>query len=758
MKHIEKIIGLAMLIFAIGFNLWLYRLEPTALVDPNDNSFQFALVDRTKQIFDFASKKCSINILCFTSYLVDHWVPNWAQGYNLPFYYSHIPQILIVASWRLLPSLSLFTYYHWVIYFLMCLFPLSVFLALRVIRLPWLAAGIGALMASQISTDGFYGFDPASFLWRGWGLSSQLFAMIWMPLAIAYSWRFFMRNHKTYHVAPAALFLTLTAMGHLGMGVIILLSLIPLALAQPVFYLLEQDYPKTMELLKINTGKLIVLGTTVIFFLSYWIIPILLTNNYHNISFWDPVWKFNSYGAGEVLTRLLNGNLFDFGRFPWMTTLVFVGIFVSVLSEHFAFTLLFLFWLLLYFGRTTWGWLIDLIPTMTEFHISRFIVGVHLAGLFLVPIAISWFVSLLPKRFSLFAYLFIGIFVYFALSPQTIRYGQYNDVLIRQANDKYHKDEAGVSDMFQTLRSHAPARVYAGRGGNWGKDFKLADTPIFMHLSTYGIPTVLWLPETWSPNSDIEQYFSEDVAAHYDLFNLGAVIAPPTVTRQPFWKLVKQTPAWNSYTVETSGYITGGVRVAIVGVDKRSYINVVRLWIQSDAHKKGLYPELTFAKGYPRTWGLPNFKMIDEVTYKIPDGSVHNLFAEPPRYFPPGVSSDEQLNKMKLLQYDSVSVSSQEDDSDMIFKAKVTVGKDCAECIVVLKQSFHPNWRATIDGKPVQPFSVFPVFTAVPVSEGTHDIVFSYKPSRLKVILLVIEIGVLIFLSAKGIKNYFLRP
>jgi len=94
MKHFEKLFAIAMLLFAIGFNLWLYRLEPAATLDPNDNAFQFALVDRTNQIWDFAAKKCSINILCFSSYLVDHWVPNWAEGYNLPFYYGHVPQIV----------------------------------------------------------------------------------------------------------------------------------------------------------------------------------------------------------------------------------------------------------------------------------------------------------------------------------------------------------------------------------------------------------------------------------------------------------------------------------------------------------------------------------------------------------------------------------------------------------------------------------------------------------------------------------------
>src|SRR3989344_2512661 len=206
MNKIEKIIGIAMLVFAIGFNLWIYRLEPTAKVDPNDNTFQYALVDRTNQIWNFANKKCSSNYLtfgfCHLSFLVDHWVPNWAEGYNLPYYYSHIPQIIIVSLWRLLHIGTLFQFYHWVIYLLFSFFPLSVFLALLITGLSPVTAGFGAIIATQLSTDGLYGLDPASFLWRGYGLSSQLFAMIFLPLSVAYAHR--------GKIIPAILFLAAT--------------------------------------------------------------------------------------------------------------------------------------------------------------------------------------------------------------------------------------------------------------------------------------------------------------------------------------------------------------------------------------------------------------------------------------------------------------------------------------------------------------------------------------------------------------------
>ncbi len=820
MKKFEVLIGLIMLLFAIGFNLWLYRLEPTALVDPNDNAFQFALVDRTNTIWDFAVKKCSSNILtfplCHFSYLADHWVPNWAEGYNLPYYYSHIPQIVIVGSWRLLrpvlsllptmnyERLTLFQYYHWVIYLLLCFFPLSVFIALRVMRLPWWVAGIGAILATHVSTDGFYGLDPSSFLWRGYGLSSQLFAMTWLPLALAYSWRYLIQstNEKTRHyfsfrilnstvvldfgiwnldLLPATLFLILTTAGHLGIGMISLLSIVPLAVAQPIFLLFNQrPLGEIVQAAVKGIFRLVLLGATTVFFLSYWIVPTFLHDKFHNISFWDPVWKFNSYGWKETMTRLFNGDLFDFGRAPLFTLLILIGVIVCLISQFtmndkrstndkkglYPFSFLFIFWLLMYFGRTTWGGLIDLIPGMKDFHLSRFIVGVHVSGMLLAPIGLMWLVTQIQKIIAFLFYRIIdvprikresirpmltaiaacvaGVLLIPPIYQQTIRYNELNDRLILQANVNAKKVLQDTDALFATIHSLPPGRVFSGRGGSWGKKFEIAETPFFMHLSTYGVPTVLWLPETWSMNSDTEQYFSEDQAKDYDLYNIRYVAAPPDQKPESFWKLIDQGQTWKFYEVPTTGYFTVGTHAAIVASDKQSFANVVRLWIQSDYTKQGLFPELTFDKGFPRKWGLPNFKMVDGANYMTPDGSIHSLFNEPPKYM-------ADAPKAKLIGKET-------SDTDMMFKTKVQADAGCTECLLILKQSYAPGWKATIDGLPVDTMNVFPFFVAVRIPDGTHEVVFSYQPGTLKIFLLVMTLLVTAFLLFSYLRRFRKSP
>lgn len=809
----EFLLSIILLVFSVWYNLKLYRLEPTAKTDPNDNSFQFGLVDRANTVWTFADRTCPgglFKLPCVTSYLIDHWVPNWAQGYNLPFYYSHVPQIVIVGSWRMLAGLfggiSLFAWYHLVIYLLLCFFPVSVFFGIKAARFSWLTAGAGAVLATHISTDGLYGLDPSSFLWRGYGLSSQLFAMIWLPLAIGFTYRYFfpvtkpdgLPEHPSYHdvirqvvreltisILPhsanrerlrsfwsAVVFTIFTTMGHLGIGVMALLSAAVIAVSAPVASILQQKrlhevWPFLLE----NVIRLGYLGTSVIFFLSYWIIPTVLYNDYHNISFWDPIWKFNSYGWKDVLTKLFNGELFDWGRFPAYTLLVLTGAIAATgtIFPHlsasgekngqyaddrenvtrgngwFAFTLLFAFWILMYFGRTTWGSLIDLIPGMTEFHLSRFLVGVHAIGLFLAPLTVTAIGS--EVAFVIFRFFSTKRTVRFEQMPvyvpwvvtllflilvarpiyrQTEYYNELNDRLIVQGNGNYDKVAANVDALFAEIRKLPPARVFAGRGGGFGKDFKVAETPMYMYLSTYGVNTALWLPETWSMNSDTEQYFSEDQAKDYDLYNLKYVAAPPSVKPQQFWKKLAENPFFTLYEVPTTGYFTLGTRTQAVVTEKTDLINIVHLWIQSDAHKNLLFPQLAYKKSevIPSV-NVPVMKMLDEVTYETASGDRLNIFANNPFY-----SGDKP--KAQLMGPEQVT-------ADQVFKTTVKVNQGCTECYLILKETYHPNWRATVNGEPVKPITVFPFFIGIPLPKsGVYDVVVSYEPHPWKLPLLTL--------------------
>ncbi|MBI4065519.1 YfhO family protein [Candidatus Gottesmanbacteria bacterium] len=114
----------------------------------------------------------------------------------------------------------------------------------------------------------------------------------------------------------------------------------------------------------------------------------------------------------------------------------------------------------------------------------------------------------------------------------------------------------------------------------------------------------------------------------------------------------------------------------------------------------------------------------------------------------------QQFSNLIIEQYNNITIEKEELEADMIFKSRVTVGTNCKECLVILKQTYHPNWRASVDGKPVKPITVFPFYLAVPVSEGTHDIIFSYQPSQLKIALLLLECIIAAYLLWKLIVTH----
>ena len=61
---------------------------------------------------------------------------------------------------------------------------------------------------------------------------------------------------------------------------------------------------------------------------------------------------------------------------------------------------------------------------------------------------------------------------------------------------------------------------------------------------------------------------------------------------------------------------------------------------------------------------------------------------------------------------------------DGVFGGRVNLSRPG---VVMLKASFDPNWRATVDGKPVTTQMLAPSFVGVPVPAGQHTIEFKYQ-------------------------------
>ncbi len=841
-----KYIAYLILILTIGFNLWLNFPETQILADPNDNIFQYSLVARTNWVWE--NYGCPLSLSCLPN-LVDHNVTTWAEGYPLPFYYPHIPQITIVASYNMLvkpitsifqpkADFSLYQYYNWTKYLLLALFPLSVFLALKIVGFSPILAVTGAFFASHFSTDGLYGIDPPSFLWRGYGLTSQLYAIFFFPLGIAFTYKALVinkensksqiPNHKQIQITKihnlktfwslkhlnlsiiwdlvlgnwslylAAIFLTLTTAGHLGIGIISLLSTLP-------FLFLDLNMKNIIH----RGKKMFVIYSILMIILSYWIIPVLLYNNYHMISFWDPIWKFNSYGWYEVIRQFFQGEIFDWQRAPIITGFTVIGFFVLLLNTRlFPFAVLFGFWILMYFGRTTWGGLLDIIPGMKDFHQHRFVVGIHIAALFLIPAGIDYIFDLINKilrnsiKFSKIAYgilyqatrqnsrirsnntdmdntdsasryftskkilsvskiglfhniifyilsiTFISILAYFTIR-QTISYANLNNQWIKEANIAYKYDEKNFLDLASYIRTLPSSRIYAGRPGNWGHDFRLGSTQMYMMFGITGFDISQFLPETWSPLSENEQNFDERVAEDFDLLNIKYLVTPggkkEGMTFPDSAKLIKESGPFTLSEVPTNGWFDVVSSPMAVKTDKTNYINLVHLWHRSYARRWKMHPIISVdnKSGIPQDMQRV-ISMIDEVNYQeneINNSNIlpaktsvkysKNIFSDFPFVFPEATVSGKIIKETVTKQ---------------TYSATIDVPKNCNNCMIMFKMSYHPDWQVKVDGKTAEKYAVFPFYLATQTTPGIHMVEFYYEPNKLKTFLLIGELILLLIL------------
>ena len=293
----------------------------------------------------------------------DPWQGSMGMGFPLFHYYQHLPHITIALVHVLsLGAFPLAEMLNWTIYLLLSLFPLSIYWSLRRFGFDQLSAALGGLVAPLIATAGLplLGLGFESYVFRGSGVYTQLWAMVLLPPALALSYRV-LREGRGYFWAT--LLLAATLVTHLIYGYMAFLTLGVLTLIQPTRLLSPKSYP-------LSAGR----GRDLIFSSSPFPGPAVFDSSpWH-----DPI-SHDSWGYSVVLRNLVVGNLFDFDRFSSLTYLVAGGFVICLLrwrrERYLIPVAIFSFWLLLYFGRSTWGGLIDVLPMSRDIHMDRFIGG-----------------------------------------------------------------------------------------------------------------------------------------------------------------------------------------------------------------------------------------------------------------------------------------------------------------------------------------------------------------------------------------------
>jgi len=627
--------------------------------------------------------------------VVDHWLPDIDLGFPEFFYYQHLPHLTVVALHRaLFGTVDLFVVFNLVRWLLLVTLPVTVFWSMRTMGFSDVAAAIGGAAASLLSGDHRYGFEYDSYVWRGFGLYTQLWAMHLSFIGLALLYRLLTRGSGMLRTICA---LTVLALSHLIYAYMMAIS---------TFVLLAFALRRTT--VSGQLARLIAAGAAVLVITSYFWIPFVTQTAYLSTSPYLQPEKFTSYGAPAVLGWLASGELFDHGRLPVFTGLLFVGAIGALLARRrleLMIAALLVLWLWFYSGRTAIGPVFALLPLHDGLLFHRFIGGVDLAGIILIGSGGERIWNLLTAAARrvpavgkldwriVAAALAVTILFVPALVERSGYYAAQSSWLTQT-----HDAIAGDTDLrtiLGTLRRLPPGRVYAGLASNWGRtlDFGLPFNSVHVYqlLTAEGFATVAPPFGGQSLNSDLQFDFDDQRAPQYDLYNARYVIAGPTVSLPSFLQRRAVTPKYVLYEVPTSGYAE---LVSLSGAEsfttQSALFRAMRAFVNGpgpDAHTyvRFDYPASGDARGGPTSGCASGAEVAHEV----------------------------------------------------VRPAEISVDLSCTSSTAgIFKVTYHPDWIVMVDGITVPTFMASPSYLGFMFPAGRHHVVAQYRSAPIKAPLL----------------------
>lgn len=625
----------------------------------------------------------------------DHWVPEVEFGFPWFFYYQHLPHLAVILLHRLLlKQVDLLTLFNLIRYLLLLGFPLTVYWSMRRLEFSPVAGAISASAAMLLSSSPAYGFDYTSYVWRGLGMYTQLWAMHLFFITLACLHEVLERGKGYVGAVVASSLLALSHLIYAYMMAVTALVLLLLGLNR------ANARPRM--------ARLAVTGALGAAISSYFWLPLAFSLHYMNASPYLQQWKYDSFGARDILTRLLNGELLDSGRLPVLTVLLALGVASALLARtppaRLSLTL-FLLWLVLFFGRATWGGLADLLPMAKGLLFHRFVGGVHLGALLLIGLGGEWVwqqVGWLSGRWRAVAagLLFLSVMVP-ALRERQGFYALNRQWMERTRRALDADDDARA--ILSVLGKLPPGRTHAGLYGNWGKDLKFGDLHFFNLLTFYRFAASGPPYPSFSLNADMIFHFNERNPAHYDLFNVRYLIAPSRLAMPEFLRRIKETPRYVLYQADTSG----SAMFATVTDTKK-------IGSQSDLFARNLS---WLTSGGP---ALGRFLRYDYPEGGGESGAGQNTGGVSPSDRP-GCPGGGKITEERVLP------------------GRIDLRVECPEAApLVLKVTYHPNWRVTIDGREERTYMVSPSFIGVDVPAGLHQIRAEYRSPAYKTVLLLL--------------------
>lgn len=664
----------------VAFDLWVLRAERLYVTTPNDTNIHASMVD-------WATGQFRSGRIPF-----DGWFPVSSLGAARFHQYQSLPHLLVSAVQFLTGLTGLVS---WALYLLLALWPIAVYASSRLFGLEHRQAAFAAVLAPLLGGLSSRGFQWESYIFSGTGLWAMAWGMWLLPFAWATSWRAVSGRGS---IVVASLVLGLTIPTHLLVGYLAVLSV-------PLWILIApREFVPRLT-------RSVLLGVGTVAASAWFLLPFLADRAFiPHAEIYEGKAQFDSFGF-EGLTFLVRGLVFDVAdRAPILTIIVGWGLWrTSVGSradEHRrAILAVFLLSLLLFTGRAALGPIIGLLPGGQDLFLNRFMIGVHMAGLFMAGIGSETFTRLprLERRSG--APMGLG-----SLGPVVVSL-IVALALLGPIGDRRHVAEASGARIGEQVRADAvygqslnrlldlvvePGRIFTGFTPATLQAWDRADDPVALvarygtvnlnyQISRLGEDIIGFPRPAWSLMSVQEGRFDDADPGHFQLF--GARYALLAASEQP------KVPA--TRLSEDRGLVLWEIEGA------PTYLRVVQTdgpAILTNRDRIGSQGAAVLSTSGPR------------------DGVYRPMgFAGRPAPVPTGI--DPGFSGQVL------TVAAR--PADGVFSGTVRAS---GPADVVLSASYDPRWEVTVDGtaRPVEMLA--PALPAVRVGAGEHQIQFRYIP------------------------------
>lgn len=584
--------------------------------------------------------------------------------------------------------------FRWSLYLLVALWPIAVYTSARIWGLPRTVAAAAALAASFLSSVPGVGYEQKAYLWVGYGLWAQLWASWALPFAWAATWRAL--SDRRWSIAAIAA-ITATAAFHFETAYLAFAAVLILPFAAP----------RTRR--RLTTAALIVGASLVT---TAWVtVPLIAQGRWAAVNqALGSTGLVRGYGARQDLLWLITGRTFDAGRLPVVTVAIVLGLTWIVLDRRRvpqgpALAALFVASLLLSFGPTTWGPLADIVPGHTDIFFRRFLMGVHLSGIYLagigvigawerlrtvatrvVPAARRARDPRLPRVLGWAAAAVAGVVCMLPLLSQFAGYDAGNSGLIH-SQAAAETGPADLDAVLARIAAHPVGRVYAGAPGTWGDQFRLGVVPVYKYLEQRDVDEIGYTLRTASLLSEPEDHFDEHDPTDYVLFGIHYVILPTGKAPPVPADRLMVSGGYTLWGVPGTGYFSVDDAVGTLATNRRT--------VGTDSIPL-LAPGLLGAHQVLRTlWDVQRT---------------------------PAIVVDRAATTGAGSPGDVLSQS-----TDLVLgRASAGVHLERA-AYVVLSASFDPGWQATVDGRRVPTVMIAPALVGVRVGPGTHHVVLTYR-------------------------------